>query len=304
MHTVALKVKPVYVKQVLAETLNFVQVNDVLQLAQTKLLSPFIRAVYYHDIPPSEADLFEQQLRFFSGHFTGVGYDELLQFHNNRWYSARPGLILSFDDGYRSFYEVVAPLLEKYGFVGWFFISPALLDIKSEEQAHGAIAHRVWPKPFDYGSPRVFMTWEQARELTQKHVIGCHTLSHCRLGADVSGKQMYQEIIESKQLLQERLQRQIDAFAWVGGEETSYSSAAAKFIRNGNYRVAFLTNNAVIRPHTDLHLLNRTHIDSSFSFALMRFQLSGLLDIVYAPKRRRVTKCITRDQCSAGRAII
>ena len=133
---------------------------------------------------------------------------------------------------------------------------------------------------------------DQVLELDRNHVIGCHTLSHCRLQSTLSEKQLYQEIVTSRHILEEKLEHEIPAFAWVGGEESSYSREAANMIRKANYQVVFLTNNSIIKPHTDLHLLDRTNIESSFSSQLMRFQLSGFLDIVYAFKRRRVVSLI------------
>ena len=149
----------------------------------------------YHDIPPSEAERFEKQLSYFSKHFSSVSYEDLIQFHDNIWDKKKPGLIISFDDGYRSFYEVVAPLLKKYGFTGWFFIPPGVIDIPVEDQPKKAAEHRLFPKRFNYGTSRVFLTWDQIFELDKNHVIGCHTLSHCRLQSTLSKKQLYQEIV-------------------------------------------------------------------------------------------------------------
>ena len=285
-------IKPFHIKKLLAWIFNLACLSATMHRCQVKLFSPFIRAVYYHDVPPSEAQSFEQQLRYFAQHFSSVGYEELIQFHNNGWPKDKPGLILSFDDGHRSCSEVVAPILDKYGFVGWFFVPPALLDVPIEEQHRKAVEHRLVPKPFDYGTSRVFLTWDEVRALDRKHVIGCHTFSHCRLRPALSDRQLYQEIVASKQILEEKLNHEIRVFAWVGGEESSYSRRAAELIREANYKVAFLTNNAHIGRDTDLHFLNRTYMDSSFSADLMQFQLSGFLDAVYAPKRRRVAALV------------
>ncbi len=167
-----------------------------------------------------------------------------------------------------------------------------MIDVPADDQPQKAVEHRLVPKPFDYGTSRVFLSWDQIRELDRVHTIGCHTLSHCRLRPTLSERELHQEIVTSKHLLEERLGHEVLAFAWVGGEETSYSREAANMIRMANYKVVFLTNNSVIKPNTDLRILDRTHMDSSFSPALMRFQLSGVLDVMYAPKRKRVNSII------------
>lgn len=266
--------------------------NQMMHFSQVKLFSPFIRAINYHDISPAEAEQFEQQLCYFAKHFSPVNYEDLIRFHSNVWAKEKPGLVISFDDGYRSFYEVAAPLLEKYGFVGWFFISPGLIDVPVKEQREEATKHQTIPKKFNYGTPRVFLTWDQVLELDRNHVIGCHTLSHCRLRSAIPEGRLYQEIVTSKHMLEQKLEHKVPAFAWVGGEESSYSRKAADMIRGAGYQVAFLTNNSITRPCTDLHLLNRTNIESNFSMYLIRFQISGFLDLFYTFKRKRVSSLV------------
>ncbi len=233
------------------------------------------------------------QLRYFSKHFSPVDEEDLSLFHKNIWNKNKPGLILTFDDGYRSAYEVVYPLLEKYGFKGWFFIPSGLIDIAADKQPKLINKHKIRPKQYQYESSRVFLTWEQILELDKGHFIGCHTLTHCRLNSSLSDDQLYQEIVDLKQLLERKLNHEITAFSWVGGEEASYSRRAAEVIRKANYKYIFLTNNSIIKPDTNLHLLNRTNIECNFPLELLMFQISGFLDLIYLPKRSRVAKLLT-----------
>ena len=78
--------------------------------------------VYAHDINESgflrerdllykmEADAFEDQVRSISEYCKTVGV-------------SKEHVVFSFDDGGKSFYSVIAPILEKYGFKGLFFIT-------------------------------------------------------------------------------------------------------------------------------------------------------------------------------------
>ncbi len=66
-------------------------------------------------------------------------------------------VVFSFDDGGVSFYTEAAPILERYGFKGVFFISTAFI-----------------------GKPG-FLTEEQIRDLDARgHIIGSHTHNHLR----------------------------------------------------------------------------------------------------------------------------
>lgn len=277
-------------KRLLASAFDALHVNQVLHQLQVKYSTPFIRVVNYHDVPSHESERFEQQLRYYREHFSPVSLDDLLSFQIGVWNSDKPGLILSFDDGFRSFKETVAPLLDKYGFIGWFFVPPGLLDTPIQQQLAKARESTAMPRHHDIDDGRVFLTWDQVRDLDRKHVIGCHTLTHRRLRSDLTPQILDQEIIRSKEILEERLGHEVPVFAWVGGEEISYSNQAARRIEDAGFRITFRTNSSLIKPGQDLLSLDRSNVESSYSLPLVRFQLSGMMDFLYASKRRRLAR--------------
>lgn len=64
-------------------------------------------------------------------------------------------VVLTFDDGGQSFYDIIAPILEKYGFIGHFFISTKYLG-------HHA-----------------FLSNEEVKGLSESgHIIGSHSVTH------------------------------------------------------------------------------------------------------------------------------
>lgn len=273
------------------------QINDIAFNLQKTLFFPFIRAVNYHDVLPSESRNFEKQLLFYKKHFQPVGYDDLIAFFDGFWPHEKPGLILSFDDGFRSAAEVIAPLLEKHGFQGWFFIPAGLLDIPDHEQHRYSDYKWTEEQVFkEYNDMRFYLTWPQVKALDKRHVVGCHTLSHCRLRADLSEASLQKEIVDAKTFLSSRLGHEVDTFAWVGGESTAYSREAAYFIQKAGFRFVFLTNSSIIKPETPPHLLDRINIESCYPLSLTKFQISGLMDLYYTPKRIRVNRRIHLGQ--------
>jgi len=61
-------------------------------------------------------------------------------------------------------------------------------------------------------------------------------------------------------------------------------------IRRAGYRFSFMTNNAPLRPGDDPLHIQRTNVEAGWSLDVLRFQLSGVMDLAYAPKRRRVDR--------------
>ncbi len=256
-----------------------------------------VRVVNYHDVPLSLADNFERQLRFFLRHFVAVTPGELEALRTGESVErlhAKPGLILTFDDGYRSHSDVVAPLLQKHGFVGWFFVPAAFPSVPAAEQVGWAHEHKIFPAEPVMGE-RVAMTWGEVRRLAQDHVVGCHAMHHRRLADSLTVEDLEIEIPLAKNQLEAELGGKVSSFGWVGGEEWSYSAAAADAIRQAGFRWSFMTNNAVLRPGFEPLQIQRTNIEANYPDVVTSFQVCGLLDLLYWPKRRRVNRITAAD---------
>jgi len=266
-------------KLAIASAFEATGLSRSLLALQRAALRPYARALNYHDVPYALAPAFESQLQFYARHFVSMGYDDLLGLQAGEWPHEKPGLVLSFDDGLRSHAEVVAPLLEKYEMTGWFMVPVGVLD--EPAGAGRAPAHTVHEPT---------LSWHSLSLLRDRHVIGCHTFSHRRLTDALTSEDLALEIDSAKRALEEGLRCSIPVFAWVGGEEETYSAAAAEAIRRAGFRVSFMTNSAPIRPGADLLQLQRTNVEASHPPALVNLSLSGFFDAWYAAKRRRVNR--------------
>jgi peptidoglycan/xylan/chitin deacetylase (PgdA/CDA1 family) len=275
-------------------------VNALLHRLQVATLSPFVRAVNYHGLPRQHIPRFAEQLRWYADRFVPVGLDDLVRLQKGVWPHARPGLLLSFDDGQRSVYDNALPILERFGFCGWLMVPPGFIETPAGEQDRYAQAHAITSDIPSAPAERVAMSWDELRDAARRgHVIGTHTYSHQRLGAAVSDDNLRREIVESKAMLERELRIEVATFCWVGGEEQAYSARAAAAIREAGYRVGLMTNYQVFRPGDDLLHVQRSTIEAAWPPAVVRFLLSGVMDAYYAPKRRRVAQVTggaTRDK--------
>jgi peptidoglycan/xylan/chitin deacetylase (PgdA/CDA1 family) len=124
----------------------------------------------YHDVivggeadasgfPGADAALYKLEREQFSKHLSAI--DEavtdkparVLELASER--KGRPPLLLTFDDGGRSAYTLIAPLLEEHGWRGHFLVTTDYIDAPS------------------------FLTRDQIRELHRRgHVIGTHSSTH------------------------------------------------------------------------------------------------------------------------------
>ena len=251
----------------------------------------YIRVINYHDTPAVDKTNLEKQFKFLRDHYEPVTEKDLEQFlKSGKWTKSRPGLVLSFDDGLYSNYQYAAPLLDKYGLTGWFFVPTGL--ISSEKSSSVELAKKGTVQ-FNLPDPDVplFMSWKDLNHLKEKHVIGSHTVNHIRLSNNLDDSQLKYEILSSKKVLEEKLACEVSSFCWVGGEESSYSRRGAQFIKEAGYQFSFMTNSQVVRfKKTDPLKIQRTNIESHWSLSLLKFQLSGLMDVKYFFKRKRVNQ--------------
>lgn len=225
-------------------------------------------------------DGLRRQLDFFRRHFDNADPTRLTATIEGR--ATGPAILLSFDDGYRSNYEVAAPLLEEFGFTGWFFVSSGRL--RAEQGG----------KTADGVEADDFMSVEELRDLAERgHVIGCHTHSHVRLSSTLPSERLDAEIADARATLARLLNLPVDSFCWVGGEEASYSAAAQRLIEREGYALAFMTNNAVVRRGTDPLWIERTNIEADWPLSQVRFYLSGIMDLAYRGKRARIRAKLT-----------
>lgn len=252
-------------------------------LAVQRLLfgSRFVRVVNYHATPSAEA--LDWQLTYLTRHFAPAEPADLEAWLSGRAAGEKPKLLLTFDDGYRSNYDIAAPIIERHGFRGYFFVPEGC--IASDRAAADAdLATRP-------GEPEARMTWNECRDLLARgHRIGCHTRTHIRLSDDIPADRLADEIDQAGRDISAKLGAPVEDFCWVGGEEWSYGANAYGEIRKAGYRRVFMTNLYPVLPGSPADWIQRTNIEAHWPLDEVRFYLSGLMDMAYAPKRRRLAR--------------
>ncbi|HIF95001.1 MAG TPA: polysaccharide deacetylase family protein [Myxococcales bacterium] len=163
----------------------------MLTTVRSSSIGRHARAVNYHDISSTMLDRFEDQLKYYQKHYVDMDRLKLNALLEGRWEIDRPGLLMTFDDGLRSHAAHVAPLLEKYGFTGWFFVPSQFVDTPDAEQWTFANEHAIEPFGDDYLGDRIALSSDEVRDLdTRGHVIGSHTRHHVRLESKLRKKEL------------------------------------------------------------------------------------------------------------------
>ncbi len=148
---------------------------------------------------------------------------------------ARP-IILTFDDGYRSDYELAFPALRQYGF---------------------RAVHFLYVKKFDHPNS---LTLEEIAELVDAgHEIGNHSYNHLELHT-ASPASLRRETREAKAALEGLLGLEITSFAYPVGR---YNADAVKAVAESGHLLAVTTEYGYASPEQGLLTLKRVRINRS-----------------------------------------
>lgn len=192
-----------------------------------------------------------RQIAYLRRHHDVVTIEQALELIANRARLRRPVAVLTFDDAYRSVYDVARPLLADLGL-------PACCFVSSDVVGPGrGFAH-------DASSPvrryLEVMTWPQLRELRAGGwSIGGHSASHRRL-SECDRHTLEQEIVGPLAVLRERLGIERPPLAYPFGGADDLSPAAWSIARMSGYRACFSNFGGENFPGDDLFRLKRIEI--------------------------------------------
>ena len=196
---------------------------------------PLIRAVNFHSTARANADHYERQLAQYHRSFTSVNQDELDEYlTTGRWHKSKPGLIVSVFEGYRNSYDVLLPLLEKYEFIGWFWMITSFINAPIPEQLTYAEHHDIDMLTHEYPDGRYAMTWDELRQIDRKHVIASHTRSHTLL-SQLPPDVQHQEVVGSQDDFKKNLGHPVRGFVSLTGPAYGETPAIDKLIEEAGY---------------------------------------------------------------------
>ncbi len=213
--------------------------ESAAQIEQLFATEPVIRAVNFHNAPRAKADEYDRQLAQYSKLFSSVTEDQLDHYlATGTWTNAKPGLIVSIYEGYRNGYDVLLPLVEKHGFIAWFFVITGFIDSVGKDQLPFALNHEIDMLTREYPDGRYALTWEQLRQIDRKHVIACHSRSHQKL-SDMGPSKLREEVVGSQDEFRKQLGHGVRAFASLTGPAYGEHARTDRLIRAADYDFVF-----------------------------------------------------------------
>ena len=173
-------------------------------------------------------------------------------------------VILTFDDGFRNFLTVAAPLLVERSIPATVFL---ITDKVAQESGQGKSS---WSPEDDQKS----LSWAEARMLKDQHgfEFGSHTCSHSRL-LTLSPQETERELLHSLEDLVTNLAVDRPALSYPKGEHSKLLAAEAQKV---GYACAVTTDRGYNEIDHDPFTLGRALIGDNDDEAAFAVRLSGL----------------------------
>ena len=259
------------------------------------LFTSDIIVLTFHNIPEDHYPWFSDFITSLNRHYVFLDPSLLFSssFNPNLSLRSSPRIVISFDDGFYSSYHCTRSFLDPLGIKALFFpvynflLSKSLYDATLFAQTFFFPAR---PLTSSDGSMRS-MSLDNITSLHNSgHSIGAHTLNHPMLSQS-SYVDSQDEILLSKQYLEELLGKRISSFAYPFGSLSSLDLGSITFVRQ-HFNSAFTNIRGGFLSSPCRHLLYRQNITPGTSSLKLKLILNGLLDFRYFRQRAGLTSFI------------
>lgn len=164
-------------------------------------------------------------------------------------------VVLTFDDGFKDNYSNTFFVLKEYNFPATIFLTI------------GSIGKEVITSQGNFPA----LGWDEIKEMHDSGLIDFqpHTMTHPKLD-QITLEEVKSEIIQSKKIIEERLNKKCNFFAPPKGR---YSREIKEVLRNEGFEAILTIEKGLIEKDDDLFSLKRRAVNSTTSFIQFKANL-------------------------------
>jgi len=222
----------------------------------------------YHSVAGGEMSTllsaFEEQMSWLEEHAEVVSLDALLSVPKRGAGQLR--VALTFDDGYRTLYDNVMPVLAKRSFPATVYLNTGHIREAEHELSDGDAGH--YPN-------EAFLTWSEVASLSKhKWTIGSHGAQHLDLTRQDQSV-IASQLAISKQIITERTGRPCEHFSYTWGRHNEVVRMA---VAVAGYRTAVAGEHRPLGINENSFALPRLDIRREYALADFAAVVSGAWD--------------------------
>ena len=276
-----------------ALTLGRAAANVVLKREDERL-----RVLLYHDVPMSERDRFAGQLRWLARRWSFISPEQFEAILEGRERVSGRQLLLTFDDGLVSNFEVAIEVLRPMRIHAIFFVISDLMSLSGRSEVRAFLGRHLFrgesspPVPDSWSA----MSWVQLAQLLEAgHTIGAHTRSHQCLSGVANTSDLIDQVVTSADEIESKMGVPIKHFAYPFGDIASFSAEAMTVARR-RFRFIHSGIRGINGPLTSPHAIRRDALavqDGQLNYAPLPNSvaggfLEGCADWYYRSARRKI----------------
>lgn len=252
--------------------------NFILRL-QNK---PVARFVMFHDISTEAIGCFKANLRFLKRSTNVVSLDD---FFSGGLSPKKINVVITFDDGYKSWVTDAVPILKEFELPATFFVSSGFVGLSKENEADFLQSKLLIPD--SSRATKGGLTFEDLRNIAEEgFTIGGHTLNHHNLAELRNSAQLREEISEDKIKLEKIIGKRIQFFAYPFGALHNPEINITDVLRECGYIGAVTTVSGFNRNSTSPYLLHREITHAFMSVSVFKARTYGNYDAVRFMKQQ------------------
>jgi peptidoglycan/xylan/chitin deacetylase (PgdA/CDA1 family) len=237
--------------------------------------------VTFHDLPPEAIRNFEANVYFLKRSTNVVSLDD---FFAGRLSSDKINVVITFDDGYKSWITHAVPTLKKLRLPATFFVASGFVGLSKKDEAEFMRSKlRLAPDPLQSTAG---LSVEDVRRLVDEgFAVGGHTLNHCNLTEVRDSSQLRYEIVDDKTRLENITGAKIEYFAYPFGGYQHPELDLTEVLRESGYRGAVTTVSGFNNASTSPYLLHRELTPALMPSWIFRARAYGNYDAVRFVRR-------------------
>lgn len=216
--------------------------------------------------------LFSEQMELLPAlGYTVVSLDDVLGHYVRGAALPEGAVLITFDDGYRDNLVNAAPILQRHGYPAVVFVPVAYLDEDRPLPHEEALV--------SLGVRNETVDWDELVALEEAGIrVESHGIGH-RPVSELEPADATREIALSKVRLEQRLGREVEAYAFVKGSHADYRPEHASLVQQAGYRLAFTSVSGANGPDTDRYRLRRYNVEP-YPARTFELVLSGACDLI------------------------
>jgi peptidoglycan/xylan/chitin deacetylase (PgdA/CDA1 family) len=213
-------------------------------------------------------EIFDMQMMYIRrNNYKVIPLDEVQSIFTNNQESDVNYIAITFDDGFLDFYDNAYPILNKYNMPSTVFLPTDYI---------GSPAHKIKGKKH--------LDWDQIRFLRDEGVtFGSHTMSHKQM-KNLASEEMEYEIVKSKEIIEQKLQVDIDAFSYpyaFPDADAGFKEQLASCLQRNGYKTGVSTRVGTATVTDDIYYLKRLPVNDCDDMDLFGAKLRGYYDWFY-----------------------